>query len=183
VIEGAPLVPGPELVAVAALWRASGRQIVTSFLGTSMLPTIAPGVEVRIDCASRGQVGDVLAYVSGEALIVHRIEAITADSKWVLTRGDHRIIPDDPFDRTSGVIGTIVAIRSGSEWISPPAAPRGRLRLVVLRFVLHGFRLGLRSCRRRLLALRALIHPSIVPSLVVAKLRRTAGNDSRATLR
>ncbi len=170
--EGPQVAPGPELVAIARLWRASGRQIVTSFLGTSMLPTIAPGIELTIDCAHRWDAGDIIAYVVGSTLIVHRIEAVAPDRRLVLTRGDHHRIPDDPFDPGEGIIGTIVQIRRGDEWVAPPGPPHTWLRAFVLRLILPSFARNAGSCRRRLMALRALTRPAIIPPLVIGKLRR-----------
>jgi len=166
------LAPGPELLAIAALWRATGRQIITSFLGTSMLPTIAPGVDVTIDCARQWETGDIIAYVAGDMLVVHRIEAISPDRTFVLTRGDHHRIPDDPFEPSGRVIGTIVAIRQGNEWVTPPPAPRTWIRDHVMTFVMRGFTRGLRTCRRRIIILRLLTRPSIIAPILLGKARR-----------
>ena len=102
-----------EILAVAALWRAARREVVTSFQGTSMLPTIAPGVEVLLDCGKEWQVGDIIAFVDSGHLAVHRIMAASSDRQWLLTRGDHRIIPDDPFEAKDAVIGVITRVKVG----------------------------------------------------------------------
>ena len=143
-----------ELVAVASLWRAAGREIVTSFLGTSMLPTIAPGVEVTIDCSRRWEVGDIIAFVAGGRLFVHRVEAASADRAIVLTRGDHRTVPDEPFEAADAVIGVITRIRVGDQWVAPPSSPQSWLRALSLSICVTAFRAGAGWCRRTVRLLR-----------------------------
>jgi len=102
------------LAATAALWRTTNRQLVTSFLGTSMLPTIAPGVEVTIDCGREAAVGDVIAYTVGGHVVVHRI--VGASPAFLLTRGDNVAIPDDPYDPSVGLIGVVTAPHYRPTW-------------------------------------------------------------------
>jgi len=143
-----------EIVAVAALWRAAGREVVTSFQGTSMLPTIGPGAEVILDCGRDWQVGDIIAFVDTGHLAVHRIVAASADRKLLLTRGDNRTIPDDPFEAAGAVIGVITRVRAGDDWIAPAPVRQSRLRARVLRSVVESFNVGRERCVRRLKVLR-----------------------------
>jgi hypothetical protein len=96
-----------DLRAVATLWRRTGRRFTTSFLGTSMLPTIAPGTPVEVDCGRTPQAGDVIAFAVAGQVFVHRIELTSPDGRHLLTRGDNRIIPDLPIeaDAVIGVVG------------------------------------------------------------------------------
>jgi hypothetical protein len=149
-----PTAHGDELVAVGTLWRATGRQFTTSFLGTSMLPTIAPGVEVTIDCGRAWAASDIVAYVVAGRLIVHRIEAASDDKRWLLTRGDASVIPDDPFEAADAVIGVVTSIHRGEGWIDPTAAPRTWLRDQISRASLAAFKRNVQECRRRLVAFR-----------------------------
>jgi Peptidase S24-like len=141
---------GDELVAIAGLWRAAGREVVTSFLGKSMLPTIAPGVEVTIDCARHWNIGDIIAYVADGRVVVHRIEVVSADRRTLLTRGDNRRVPDDPFDPSHTVIGVITRIRSGDQWIVPAPPPQSWLRKKIMGAALGALPRGSDHCRRRL---------------------------------
>lgn len=106
----------------ASMWRAQRRQITAAFGGTSMLPTIAPGEEVRIQCGTAPQTGDVILFVRDGRPILHRVVAMTARAVW--TRGDANILPDGPLP-LGEVVGVAVAIeRNGSS--QPLAAPATR---------------------------------------------------------
>jgi hypothetical protein len=109
--------------AVGALWKRQGRQFVTSFSGTSMLPAIAPGQLVAVTCGIEPTVGDVAVFRYGDQVGVHRVVARTGS--WLLTWGDNNPLPDEPIvpDR---VIGTIRSV--------PPASLSLRRRLL-LRFL------------------------------------------------
>jgi len=109
--------------AVGVLWKRQGRQFVTSFSGTSMLPAIAPGELVAVTCGVEPTVGDVAVFRYSDQVGVHRVVARTAS--WILTWGDNNPLPDEPIapDR---VIGTIRGV---------PAASRSLRRRLLLRFL------------------------------------------------
>ena len=142
-----------EILAVAALWRLARREVVTSFLGTSMLPTIAPGVEVLLDCGKDWQVGDIIAFVDSGHLGVHRIMASSPDRRWLLTRGDNRFIPDDPFEAKGAVIGVITRVRVREQWAAPSGVQKSWLRDRVLASVVSRFNISAAACKRTLLLL------------------------------
>lgn len=148
----APAPTGDEILAVASLWRAARREVITSFQGTSMLPTIRPGVEVVLDCARDWQIGDIIAFIDSGHLGVHRIVAASVDGQWLLTRGDHRIVPDRPFQAKNAVIGVITRIRTADDWIEPaPApAPESYLSRRVLQRSLRAFHASIDTSNRQI---------------------------------
>lgn len=133
-----------ELRAVASLWRRTGRRFVTSFLGTSMLPTIAPGTAVEIDCGRAPLAGDVIAFAIAGQVFVHRIELVSPDGRHFLTRGDNRIVPDLPIE-SQAVIGVVLDT-------APPR--RSALRSIVLALTRGSFLRDPIRCRRVVHVLR-----------------------------
>jgi hypothetical protein len=93
-----------ELDAVATMWKRERRTLHTSFGGTSMLPTIAPGQPVIVHCGVEPAVGDIAVFRLSNHIGVHRVVARSAT--WILTWGDANPLPDDPV-LTSCVIGAI----------------------------------------------------------------------------
>ena len=112
-----------EIDAVGVLWKRQGRQFVTSFSGTSMLPAIAPGQLVAVTCGVEPVVGDVAVFRYGDQVGVHRVVARSAT--WLLTWGDNNPLPDDPVAAVR-VIGTIRDV---------PAAPKALRRRLLLGFL------------------------------------------------
>jgi signal peptidase I len=102
------LLDGERLAAVATLWRREGKSFAAAFGGTSMMPTIAPGQPVVVECAAfEPSRGDVIAFVRGNQVIVHRVVAIRGSR--VITRGDANRVVDLPVDAAS-ILGRIVDI-------------------------------------------------------------------------
>jgi len=101
-----------EIDAVGVLWKRQGRQFETSFSGLSMLPAIAPGQLVAVNCGIEPAVGDVAVFRYSDQVGVHRVVARTA--AWILTWGDNNPLPDEPIgpDR---VIGAIRGVPVGSQ--------------------------------------------------------------------
>ena len=93
-----------EIDAVALLWKRQGRQFVTSFNGTSMLPAIAPGQLVTVTCGVEPVVGDVAVFRYSDQVGVHRV--VARSPTWLLTWGDNNPLPDEPVapGRIIGVI-------------------------------------------------------------------------------
>ena len=94
-----------ELVAVASLWKRSGRELVTRFSGSSMEPTIRDAAHVRLSCDDEAGIGDVIAYVYGDRVIVHRIVARWGDR--FVARGDANFLPDPILLERQQIIGRI----------------------------------------------------------------------------
>lgn len=112
-----------EIDAVGVLWKRQGRQFVTSFSGTSMLPAIAPGQLVTVTCGVEPVVGDVAVFRYSDQVGVHRV--VARSPSWLLTWGDNNPLPDDPV--TPGrIIGTIRDVS---------AAPKSLRRKMLLWFL------------------------------------------------
>ena len=112
-----------ELEAIATLWKRERRELVTSFNGTSMLPAIAPGQQVVVECGVEPIVGSVALFRFHDQIGVHRV--VARSGKWLLTWGDANPLPDEPIEPMC-VIGTIRNV---------PAAPRSLRRALLLRFL------------------------------------------------
>jgi hypothetical protein len=112
-----------EIDAVGALWKRQGRQFVTSFSGTSMLPAIAPDQPVTVACGVEPVVGDVAVFRYSNHVGVHRVVARSAT--WLLTWGDNNPLPDEPIlaGRAIGVIRDV------------PTTPKSLGRRLLLRFL------------------------------------------------
>jgi len=113
----------PELEAISTLWKRERRVLVTSFTGVSMLPAIAPGQEVVVQCGVEPAVGDVAVFHFRDRLAVHRVVPRTAT--WLLTWGDANPLPDEPIEP----IHVLGVIRHGF------APPRSMRRGLLLRFL------------------------------------------------
>ena len=111
-----------ELAAVATLWKREQREFVTSFCGTSMLPTIAPGQRVVVKCGSKPAIGDVVVFRQDNQVMVHRLAA--QSGAWLMTWGDANWLPDEPVE-ASQLIGVIRGVASG---------PRSLMRMLLPRF-------------------------------------------------
>jgi peptidase S24-like protein len=109
-----------EIDAVGVLWKRQGRQFVTSFSGTSMLPAIAPGQLVSVACGVDPAVGDVAVFRYSDQVGVHRV--VARSSSWLLTWGDNNPLPDDPVE-PARIIGAIRDV---------PAAPKSLRRKMLL---------------------------------------------------
>ena len=112
-----------EIDAVGVLWKRQGRQFVTSFNGTSMLPAIAPGQLVTVVCGVEPVVGDVAVFRYSDQVGVHRV--VARSSSWLLTWGDNNPLPDDPVTPIR-IIGAIRDV---------PAAPKSLRRSMLLWFL------------------------------------------------
>ena len=84
-----------------------------------MLPTIAPGQQVVVECGRDPVVGDVVVFRRDDGVMVHRLAARAGD--WLLTWGDANWLPDEPV-AASHIVGVVPGVASG---------PRTLLRAVV----------------------------------------------------
>lgn len=114
---------GAHLQAIATLWKRERREFVSSFSGTSMLPALAPGQPVVVNCGVEPAIGDVVVFVFREQIGVHRVVARMPGG--LLTWGDANPLPDDPIE-TGRVIGVIRSV---------PAARRSSRRMLLLRML------------------------------------------------
>jgi hypothetical protein len=128
------LAEGQGLAAVAALWRKTGRELRARFGGSSMDPAVPPGAEVVLRCGETGGPGDVIAFLSGGRLLVHRVVARAPDGAWTLTRGDARLLPDVPIVDAEAVVGRIAGLWRAGSLVSVPAPPDSLARRCVLGF-------------------------------------------------
>ena len=102
-----PSVTEPQqLAAIATLWKRTGRELTTRFTGASMRPAIDDGAEVTLLCVDNVRLGDVVAYVYGDRVIVHRIVAQWGDR--FVARGDANVLPDPVLLDRGDVIGKLV---------------------------------------------------------------------------
>ncbi len=85
------------LIAVAAYF-ASTRFFAAVVISYSMEPTLRVGDVVIVDKCADIKVGDVVVYVKGGRLIVHRVIKITeyGGELRYLTKGDANAVPDAP---------------------------------------------------------------------------------------
>src|SRR5688572_29536879 len=144
---------GERLEAVAKLWARAAREVGARFGGASMQPTISPGCEVRLRCGAAPALGDVIAYVHGDQVVVHRLVARRADRRWLLTRGDAHVAPDFPVPSSAAILGTVIAV-GGTGGLGPVAPePRAFPRTAALALCRAALAIHPRLC---LLAVRAL---------------------------
>ncbi len=130
---------GERLAAVSAIWKRERREIVTRFGGTSMLPAIPPGAEVRVACGGRVAPGDVAVVLSGGRIVVHRVAARLERGGWILTRGDATAVPDLPV-READAVGRVDGVGRNGIYLpvpSPPDSPARRAALAACLFLLR----------------------------------------------
>lgn len=143
-----------ELLAVADLWKRTGRTVEARFTGASMEPAIASGSRLRLACGSSVAPGDVAAFVHDGHVFVHRVLAVAPPL--VLTRGDALVIPDPPLP-LARVFARVEAVQQGTGWHAPPghrdAPPQRLLRSLCALRTSPGWTraliAGLRRLRRR----------------------------------
>ena len=117
---------GSEVAVMTRLWRSQGRALSTSFSGTSMLPSIAPGETVVVGCGTEPAIGDVILYFVDKQPIVHRLVARSAN--WLMAWGDANPLPDLPVSPEC-VVGVIRDV---------PAAAPSLWRTALVRTVTRG---------------------------------------------
>lgn len=133
-----------RILALAQSLRAPDRTIESTVSGTSMGSGLPPGSRIRIDLFPIGEwpVGQVIAFVGGNQVIVHRI--VHHGREFVLTRGDARLAPDSPVRREQ-ILGPVSAVARDGRWMAlePSAVRRPLARafacvaLLLARALLH----------------------------------------------
>lgn len=119
-----------RVTAVLGLCAQAGIEFVATIDGFSMTPDLRPGTSVRLRLvdSSSLRVGDVIAFEHNRQLIAHRIVRLgrtTASRRYLLTRGDARLLNDVPV-RDDLIIGVVTAKRVNADWAAlDPAGPCG----------------------------------------------------------
>jgi signal peptidase I len=115
-----------RILSVASSLRAPGRTVESTVLGGSMGRTIPAGTRIRIELSEPRSYdpGDVVAFVSDQHLIVHRVirAAGRPPRGYVFTRGDASLISDPPVP-DARVLGAVTAMQREGQWTSVGAQP------------------------------------------------------------
>ena len=143
-----------------------------------MLPTIAPGVEVVLDCGKDWQIGDIIAYVDSGHLGVHRIMDASADRRWLLTRGDNNFLPDDPFEANDAIIGVITRVRAAEDWVEPVPLAKSWLRERILQYSARRFHADAESFKKHLRGLQRIAWFFRLGPRIAGRLRRLIGRKA-----
>lgn len=117
-----------RLAALCALWQEAERDVWLTLQGESMVPTILPGARLCLRCRpEEPQIGEVIAFRRGRALVVHRLMAIAwtdGGERRLICRGDNNGFLDEPIQEDD-MVGIVVAVR--------PPDTRSRMSLAVRR--------------------------------------------------
>lgn len=101
---------------------AADSMVECTLRGASMEDAIPRGSRIRIRFSQRAhRVGDIVAFMTGERIVVHRIVHCT--DRQLLTRGDAMLLPDPPI-HSSTVLGEVNEVDSGTGWRRPAAQSR-----------------------------------------------------------
>jgi hypothetical protein len=149
-------------LAVADSLRGPDRCIESTVSGFSMGASLPPGSRIRIALlpTSGHAKGDVIAYLAGTQVIVHRVHhcgRAGAARQHLIARGDATLVPDPPV-RLDHVLGPVTGVWHAGGWVAPPG-PWSRSTLArVLRALLAapavaGMYLSPRATARALMAL------------------------------
>jgi hypothetical protein len=172
-MESSPLgsLSGEALAAVAQVWKTQGRTLTARFGGSSMMPTLPPGVEVEFVCGAAVDAGDIAVLLHRGQILVHRVVARCEPRGLVLTRGDGTWVPDPPTAEDQ-VVGRVLQIRRGSGWIPPPPGPSSAWRGWVVRACLRGLRFSEAWGRRLITVLwYGRFAVKVLPGALARKLR------------
>ena len=152
---------GEQLRAVANLWKRNAREVTARFSGSSMQPTIPPGVEVIVRCGAAAGRNDIVAFIQDDRLVVHRVVTLSEDQGWILTRGDAWAIPDPPITDRACILGVVIRVRRHDGFVDPEEAPKSPGRRLGLAVCLTALRIGPAAGRRFIRAL-TLLHRWLV---------------------
>lgn len=107
-----------------------GRRVRLGFGGTSMQPLLCEGDVIEVWAPPRPpRTGDVVLYLSGDALVAHRVLAPSADGTALLVKGDFTSGNPERLDRDR-VLGIVAArLRGGArlDLSTPFMTAAGRL--------------------------------------------------------
>jgi hypothetical protein len=165
---------GEALAAVAQVWKTQRRTLTARFGGSSMMPTLPPDVEVSFACGFGVEVGDIAVLLHRGQVLVHRVVARCEPLRLILTRGDGTWVPDPPTAEDQ-VVGRLLQMRRGSEWILPPPGPSSAWRRLVVRACLKGLGFSETWGRRLIAALwYGRFALEVLPAALARKLRSGA---------
>jgi hypothetical protein len=113
-----------RILIVAGSLRKPDRVIESTVQGLSMGRTIPAGSQIRITLRTQGRYdpGEVIAYVGGPHIIVHRVvrRMRRKTRSYLLTQGDGTWLPDQPISEDR-VLGPVSEIHGEHGWT--PAGP------------------------------------------------------------
>lgn len=123
--------PG-RILAVASILRTDQRVIESQIQGTSMESTIPDGSRIRIRFSDQKsyQVGQVVAFLAGTRIIVHRLAykgRYGRAKNYLITQGDGKLLPDPPVNFES-VLGLVTEFQCEGRWM--PLKTRSLLPLI-----------------------------------------------------
>jgi hypothetical protein len=129
-VAGPPWAPAiDDLARLRALTSKSRAVIHSDVRGPSMGAAIPDGARIRIRSGPQDmwRVGDVIAFLAGSRIMVHRIvyEGRRGSGRhFVLTQGDGNWLCDPPVNRST-VVGEVEAFSTGDDWraIGAPRIP------------------------------------------------------------
>jgi len=91
--------------------RSPGSIRYCAYAGRSMHPTLFDADLLEIEQPSRISVGDVILFVSGENLVVHRVVGIASEG--ISTRGDNNNYDDRGLVASENIVGIVAGAWSG----------------------------------------------------------------------
>jgi hypothetical protein len=157
------------LMAVASLWKKTNREFIAAFGGTSMLPSIAPGQNVKVRCGEEARIGNVIVTVGDGMPIVHRLVAIDPKGRWLLTRGDANVFPDIPLSDHSLTLGCVVAMERNGIMEPIPVLAERWVQIVVFAICVPILKIWFAAGSRLIQALIAMRRWSTAALMVVRR--------------
>lgn len=126
--------------------RGPDRLVESTVQGGSMGTTLPPGSRIRIELAQRSRCtpGEIVAFLAGTEVVVHRLlhwGCVGAARGSVITRGDAPLVPDLPV-RHDRILGPVIAVRRGTDWVAPKPACRRRTSARILAALLSAIAIG-----------------------------------------
>jgi hypothetical protein len=152
-----------RILAVASSLRGPDRAVESTVEGLSMGRSLPAGSRIRIALVDRSdyEVGEVVTFVAGGQLIVHRVVhrgRRGAGRGYLVTRGDITLAPDAPVHQDS-ILGAVTGVRREGRWVAPDGPPRrsfpARLARAVLLMAVASL---LRMSPRAALTLSSVFH-------------------------
>ncbi|HYY72283.1 MAG TPA: hypothetical protein VE778_01695, partial [Candidatus Bathyarchaeia archaeon] len=120
-----PVVASERLLAISNLLKRGSREFDFQLRGKSMAPTLSDGSWIRVRPAANGRftVDQVLAYVTKDRVVAHRLvlSLKSRSTEYLITRGDATACCDWPVPATS-VLGPLIGFSTDGTWqpVGPP---------------------------------------------------------------
>jgi hypothetical protein len=148
------LVDRAHLLLPLAAQLGETTEVESNIRGSSMAPAIPPWSRLRVRVGGKipCEVGDVVFFLADDGYTAHRVVYRDADRDVLLAEGDARFAPDAPLS-SQQVLGTVVAVEIGGQWLpiaGPPVRPRRQrvVRTVTLAAMIAATRLSVGAARR-----------------------------------